>query len=275
MRFTRIADGFVFTEGPLWIDEGIARAHSFGERPGLFFSDIEADRQYFHADGEARVVRDPSGQANGTALTPAGDILSCEHQTRRVSIRRTDGSVDTLVDRVGRARLNSPNDICVLSDDSIAFTDPPYGVDADERELPFCGVYRVGPDGEVSVIDDRLEKPNGVALHPDGESLVVADTETGSIYAYRSGPDERWERRELTRVPRPDGLAYDETGALIIAALDGLAVFDESQGSVHTLQMSERPANLCFGGKSRRDLFVCARTSLLHIDWPNRGLRLH
>ncbi len=275
MKSSRALGGFRFTEGPLWVDEPTARSHSLSDHPGLFFSDIEADRQYFYCDGVVRVVREPSGRANGTALSPEGDILSCEHATRRVSRRRPAGSVETVIERFGSARLNSPNDLCVMPDGAVVFTDPPYGVEPGQREISFSGVYRLEPNGEVTVVDDRLIKPNGLAVHPDGEALVVADTATGGIYVYRPGGETPWVRELLTRSERPDGIAYDEKGALLIAALDGIAVFDEANGSMHTLQLSERPANLCFGGESRRDLYVCARTSVIQIEWPHPGLTLH
>ena len=175
-----VADGFQFTEGPVWDPA----------QGCLFFSDIPANT-IFKWTPEAGVVayRQPSYHSNGLTLDGQGRLLSCEHSGRRVSIE-ADGELKTLVDSYQGKKLNSPNDLVVCQNGDIIFTDPPYGlsnrhgVDA-EQELDFLGVYRL-PAGEsepVLLIDD-FERPNGLALTPDEKTLYVDDSARGHIRAF-------------------------------------------------------------------------------------------
>ena len=133
----RVATGFQFTEGPLWLAEG-----------ALLFSDIPANRIYrWTPDAALTVWREPSGHANGLTLDRQGRLIACEHGNRRVSRTEADGAITPLAERYQGRRLNSPNDVVVKSDGAIYFSDPPYGIRPEEREQPCNGLYRIRPDG--------------------------------------------------------------------------------------------------------------------------------
>ncbi|MCW3978330.1 MAG: SMP-30/gluconolactonase/LRE family protein, partial [Candidatus Bathyarchaeota archaeon] len=172
----KVAGGFEFTEGPVWVPDGY-----------LLFSDIPASTIYRWTPGSvsAEVFRAPSGRSNGLTLDREGRLLACEHD-RRLSRTEGDGSVVTLAERYEGKLLNSPNDVVVRSDGSIYFTDPPYGLPRQEegRELDFNGVYRLAPDGALTLLDDSFDRPNGLAFSPDERVLYVNDSRRGHIRAF-------------------------------------------------------------------------------------------
>src|SRR5262249_57191571 len=133
----RLATGFGFTEGPVWHPDGF-----------YYFVDIRANRLYRIVAGEPpQVVREQTGEGNGTTFDLQGRLLMCEGANRRITRMDTDGRVETVADRYEGKRFNRPNDIVCRSDGSIYFTDPGLRVPLSERELPYAGVYRVTPDG--------------------------------------------------------------------------------------------------------------------------------
>ena len=161
----KVAGNFQFTEGPVWVA-------SKGE---LLFSDIPANRIVRWSNGKAETFRAPSGNSNGLTLDKQGRLLACEHGNRRVSRTEPDGTVVTLADRYDGKRLNSPNDIVCKSDGAIYFTDPPYGVTPNQRELDFQGVYRISPDGKtLTLLVKDFLRPNGIALSPDEKTLLCS-----------------------------------------------------------------------------------------------------
>lgn len=249
-----VADGFRFTEGPVWFP---GRHEPLAIPPGsLLFSDLEADTILVLHDRTVATFREPSFGANGNAIDADGRLLTCEHAARAVSRTDRDGR-SVLVDRFEGARLNSPNDIVVARDGTVYFTDPPYGVRPDDRELPFQGVFRFD-DPVLTLVADDLVKPNGVALD-DESTLFVADTETGHIWAFDVDRVPA-PRRLVATLARPDGLVILPDGRLVVACLDGLTVVN---GDEHcAVPMPQRPANLTVAGER---LVVCARTAIYHV----------
>jgi sugar lactone lactonase YvrE len=255
----KVAGGFQFLEGPVW----------HPARATLYFSDIPASRIYAWREGELSVFREPSGQANGNALDPQGRLVTCEHETRRVSRTEPDGTVVPLATHYDGKRLNSPNDVVCRRDGSVFFSDPPYGVKPEHRELGFQGVFRVSrarrPDAppDVALLVDDFVKPNGLCFSPDESLLYIADTELGLVRVFDVQPDGTiTNSRRFCAVERPDGMRADAAGNLYVAAMAAVEVFDPQGAKLGTIAVPERPANLCFGGPDRRTLFICARTSL-------------
>ncbi|MEO7387063.1 MAG: SMP-30/gluconolactonase/LRE family protein [Gammaproteobacteria bacterium] len=272
----QLAADFAFLEGPVWCPPESAAARVAGlTRGGLLFSDLERDRIHWWQDARVGVFREPSEAANGNTLDCEGRLVTCEHATRRVTRTGRDGVPEVLAGRWRGSRLNSPNDITSGSNGWLYFTDPPYGVQHDERELPVQGVFRLdGAAGTVDLEVDDFEKPNGLALSPDQATLYVADTARGHLRAFDVAADGHLSGGRLfCEVARPDGVRVDVHGRLYVAALTGVTVFGPGGETVATLELPERPANLTFG-EDGRSLFICARTGLYRVRTREPGFRL-
>lgn len=269
----RIGSGFEFTEGPLWLTADDAARNGLGEVEGLYFSDIDGDSTYFATSDALVVVRHPSARSNGNALDRSGRIISCEHDGRRVSRRVPPGDAsgdgdewETVIGAIDGRRLNSPNDLCCRADGTILFTDPPYGVDETQRDMDVQGVYAVDDRDSTILIDGSRIKPNGIAVDPGDDAIVwLADTELGEIVRYRLSPDLVVTSTDIFGgFERPDGLAFDASGNVLVAVVDGIAVLDVDTGEARLLiEMDERPANLCVVDGT---LYVCARTTVWRFD---------
>jgi len=264
----KVAGGFQFVEGPVWLSAGDPLLALTGEKTAcLIFSDILASRLYWYRDGRTGIVREVTGQANGNTLSIDGSLLSCEHQHRRISQMDSDGSVRTLADRFQGKRFNSPNDIVMRSDGLVFFTDPPYGVSAGERELDFQGVYCLDPESMcVMLLRDDFAKPNGLAFSLDEHDLFIADTEQGRLRRFCVEMDGSLsDERVFCECDRPDGVRLDEAGNVWVACLTGIEVFAPDGRRISFVEFPERPANLVFGGADLRSIYVCARTSIYRI----------
>jgi sugar lactone lactonase YvrE len=249
----KVAGGFQFLEGPVWATA----------RNELLFSDIPASKIYRWKDGKVEVWREPSFQANGNTLDSQGRLVTCEHETRRVTRTEPDGSVIPVATHFEGERLNSPNDVVCKSDGSIYFSDPPYAVKPEERELDFQGVFRVAET--ITLIARDFVKPNGLAFSPDEKILYIADTELGHVRAF--APTSR----VFCHVERPDGMRVDAAGNLYVAAMKAVEVFDRTGKKTGEIALPERPANLAFGDADRQTLYICARTSLYRARTPHPG----
>jgi gluconolactonase len=262
----KVTGGFQFTEGPMWHPDGY-----------LVFSDIPADTIYRLKDGEKEVYRRPSGNSNGLAFDEEGRLLACEHGTRTVSRTLEDDTVIALASEYGGKRLNSPNDLVVRSDGSIYFTDPPYGVDEEDRELDFQGVYRISPVGEPQLLLKDFERPNGLAFSPDQRVLYIADTAKHHVRAFdvqldgSLTNDRTFVQFEEPDQLRPDGMKVDVEGNLYVAGFEGVEVFAPDGEHRGTIVLPERPANLAFGDADGRTLYVTARTSVYKVRVAHPG----
>jgi gluconolactonase len=255
----RPATGFGFTEGPLWHPDGF-----------YYFVDIRANRLYRLTPGEAPVVvREDTGEGNGITFDLQGRLLMCEGGNRRVTRMSPGGQVVHLAERYEGKRFNRPNDIVCRSDGSIYFTDPGLRVPLHERELPYAGVYRVAPDGTITLFAD-CEYPNGLAFSPDERTLYVANTRwTQYIHAFDLDSDGALLRRRIfadmssdERDGVPDGMAVDADGRVFCTGPGGTWVFEPNGTHLGIIRTPEVPANVTFGGPDLRTLFFTARTSV-------------
>ena len=271
-RPRRIASGFRFTEGPVWL----ARADV------LLFSDIPADRIYrMKPGGKVEVYREPSGHSNGLTLDADGRLIACEHGNRRVSRTDPDGTVRTLADRFRGQRLNSPNDVVVKSDGTIYFTDPPYGLEPNQRELSVQGVYRILPDsGRLDLVCDDFLRPNGLAFSPDETRLYIDDSadERRHIRVFELSPDGTlgadrvFHDMNVEQPGAPDGMKVDVDGRLYCTGAGGVWVFDPAGVHLGTIALPEKPANCAWGDSDGRSLYITARTSVYRIRLSGRGM---
>lgn len=264
----KLAGNFKFTEGPAWSPAGF-----------LVFSDIPANTLYrWLPGGEIEIFRTPSGHANGNAFDRQGRLVSCEHD-RRVSRLEKDGTSTCLADRFDGKRFNSPNDLAIKSDGAIYFTDPPYGLEkADVRDLDFCGVFRIAPDGTVTLLAKDFIKPNGLAFSPDEKLLYVDDTERREVRVFDVQPNGALANGRLfagmkdpANQDGPDGMRVDSTGNLWCTGAGGVWVFTPAGKLLGVLATPEEPANLAFGRNNRHTLFITARTGLYSIETKVAG----
>lgn len=269
----RVACGFKFTEGPVWRGDH------------LLFSDIPNNRivrlRLLSEGPEVTTFRTPSGNSNGLTLDKSGRLIACEHSNRRVSRTESDGRVTVLADRYQGRRLNSPNDVVVHSDGAVYFTDPPYGLrnQAEGKELPFNGVFRLDPDGRLTLVADDFERPNGLAFSPDGTTLYVDDTARHHVRAFSVRSDGRVEGGEVFAELRsseaggPDGMKVDVEGNVYCTGSGGIWVFARTGRRIGRIVLPELPANLAWGD-DWHTLYVTARTSVYRLRVGVPGIRV-
>jgi gluconolactonase len=288
VRLEKLAEGFLFTEGPVWHPDGY-----------LLFSDPNANTIYrWTTDGAVSVYRPKSGYrgvdigdynqpgSNGLTLDPQGRLTINEHGNRRVTRLERNGVLTVLADRFEGKRLNSPNDLVYRSDGVLYFTDPPFGLpkffDDRRKELPWSGVYAV-VNGEVKLVSKDLTGPNGLAFSPDEKYLYVDDWDVARkvIVRYEVQPDGGLANGtvfvDLTRIPGEqafDGMKVDRQGNVYAAGPGGLLVFSPAGQQLGTIRFSEQPANLAWGDADRRTLYVTARTGLyrVRLNIPGAGV---
>jgi len=260
----KISDGYQFTEGPVWNDEG----------QYLLFSDIPANTIYkVHPTGEISPFRQPSQNANGLTFDKEGNLFIAEHSGRKISRLSPDGNYSTVVDNYKGVALNSPNDVITDSKGAIYFTDPPYGRPKNATDtLGFNGVYRFFK-GKSQLIADDLYRPNGLALSPDERTLYVANSGQPKVFmkypVSKSGKVGKgkvfYNASSLNGEGNPDGIKVDQLGNIFATGPGGVLVFSPDSKLLGTIKFPETPANLTFGGPDGKTLFVSARTGLYSI----------
>ena len=264
----RIAAGHQFTEGPAWHPDGY-----------LLYSDIPANRICFWSSEGVKTYRRPSGNSNGLLFDHDLRLIACEHGNRRVSRIEPDGACIAIAERFAGKRLNSPNDVVLKSDGSIYFTDPPYGCPEDQRELSLQGVFRITPDGELTLLIDDMEKPNGLAFSPDESVFYVDDSAQRLIRAYDVREDGTptngrvFARMESEALGSPDGMKVDVEGRLYVTGPEGTWVFDSAGARIGILVTPEKPSNCCWGEPDLQTLFITARSSVYRVRMNVTGAR--
>jgi gluconolactonase len=277
----RLYTGCRWAEGPVW----------FGDHRMLVWADIPNNRmlKYDEETGEVSVFRKPSNNANGSTRDRQGRLITCEHLTRRVTRTEYDGTITVLADRFEGKRLNSPNDVVVRSDDSIWFTDPPFGImgfyegDRAQPELP-TNVYRIdGKTGKITLVADDVRGPNGLCFSPDETKLYIVQSMTSpsEILVYDVvGGARLTNRRVFVNAGKgsPDGVRCDVDGNLWCGwgtgsdDLDGVSVFAPDGTLIGRISLPERCANICFGGVKRNRLFTTASHSLYALYVNTQGV---
>jgi gluconolactonase len=238
------------------------------------------------------VFRAPSNYSNGNCRDTRGRLITCEHLTRRISRTEYDGSITVVCDSYNGKRLNSPNDVTTKSDGSVWFSDPPYGIGGNyignkqESELP-AYVYRVDANGQVSVVVEDFNRPNGICFSPDESKLYVTDSGARPNRLIRVfDVVDNGTKLANGRVfidgqgGNPDGMRCDVDGTLWVgwgigsAELNGVRVFAPDGTLIGRIRLPESSANLCFGGAKRNRLFVVASHSLYSLYVNTQGARV-
>jgi gluconolactonase len=284
VRIERLWTGARWCEGPAWFAAGRY----------FVWSDIPNNRmmRLVEPSHEVSVFRERSNNSNGNTVDNQGRLVTCEHLTRRVSVTHHDGRIVTLADRYRGKRLNSPNDVVVKSDNSIWFTDPAYGIDADyegdrqEREQDGCYVYRVDPrTREVTAVVTDMVRPNGLAFSPDESWLYIADTgmshqENGPkhIRKFRVNADgatlSGGEVFADCDAGLFDGFRVDTEGRIWTSAGDGVHVYAPDGTLLGKFLIPEIVANVTFGGTKRNRLYICGTTSIYSLFTFAKGCKI-
>ena len=278
-KLIKLWTGGIWAEGPVYIADG----------DYVLWSDIPNDRlMKWSAKDGASVFRQRCGHMNGHTLDRQARVISCEHGNRRVSRMGKDGSIEMVVDRYRGKRLNSPNDVVVKSDGTIWFTDPPYGILSDreghksDSELGKNYVFRFDPrSGDLRIVADDFDKPNGLCFSPDEKRIYIADTGASHtkdgphhIRVFDVAGGDKLTNGKLFADINPgmaDGLRVDTEGNVWTSAGDGIQVFTPEAELIGKVLVPEVVANLTFGGPRKDTLFITATTSLYSVRVKSKG----
>lgn len=284
----QVATGARWLEGPVY----------FGDGKYLLVSDIPNNRvMKFDETNETWSVFDAdSNYANGHCRDLQGRLIACEHLTRRVTRTEYDGSITVLADNYKGKKLNSPNDIVCKSDGSLWFTDPPFGIggmwegEKADAELPHS-VYRISPEGELSLITDELKGPNGIAFSEDEKKLYVVEGRAQPyriVWSYDVAKDGKTVANKKALITADDnggldGFKVDVDGNLWCGwgssgaagakpeELNGVKVFNKDGKAIGFIKLPERCPNLVFGGKKKNRLYMASSHSVYALYVETRG----
>ena len=289
-RIERLAEGFLFTEGPVWVPR-TATTDGY-----LLFSDPNANTIYrWSTDGQVSVFRTKSGHtgvdvgeygqpgSNGLTLDRDGRLTINEHGNRRVTRLEKTGALTVLADRYQGKRLNSPNDLVYRSDGALYFTDPPFGLpkffDDARKELPFSGVFCL-INGELKLVDTDVSGPNGIAFSPDERYLYVGnwDLTKKVVMRYEVRPDGTlangrvfFDMTGASGEDAIDGIKVDQRGTLYVSGPGGLWIISAEGTHLGTVTGPEHPHNMAWGDDDGRTLYLTAQTGLYRLRLNVRG----
>jgi gluconolactonase len=288
-KLFKVAEGFEFTEGPIWLRD----------KNALLFSDPNHNTIYqYTQDGHLDVFREHSGYdgadiaeygqpgSNGLTLDPSGRLTINEHGRHRVTRLERDGSLTVLAERYQGKRLNSPNDLVYRSDGTLYFTDPPFGLpkffDDPRKELPFSGVFS-WKSGKLRLLTSALRGPNGIVFSPDEKYLYVSnwDPKAKTVTRFKVMRDGTLGAgmvfidltREIPGEEALDGMKADVRGNLYLSAPGGVWIFDPQGRHLGTISAPHPVHNFAWGGRDGRTLYLCARTALYRIELLQEGIR--
>jgi gluconolactonase len=267
-KLETVATGFGFTEGPMWDPAGF-----------LYVSDETINKIYrVYPNGKKEEVI-ALGDPDGNTFDRQHRLIDCASVLRAIIEVTPDGKYKILADRYEGKKLNSPNDVIIGPDGAIYFTDPTLDLVAGEKqELPFQGVFRLDESGNLKLLTKDLTQPNGLAFSPDGKHFYVDDDETRDIRVFDVAPDGTLSNgRGFGKEPGgkgegvPDGIKVDKSGNLFVTGPKGIWVWDANGNHLGTIVMPEQPANLTWGDKDYRTLYITATTSVYRLATKTHG----
>lgn len=272
----------VYAEGPVW----------FGDGRYLLWTDIPNNRilKWDEETGAVTTFRKPSNYANGLTRDRQGRLIAAEHG-RRITRTEYDGTITVLMDKHDGKKLNSPNDVVVASDDSIWFTDPPYGIAGNfsgekaQSELP-NNVYRLDPKtGKSTIAAADVKAPNGLCFSPDEKKMYIVDSASSPVTIRVYDVVDNLQKLANGKVffecapgEAPDGMRVDIDGNLWLAygavneGVDGVLVLSPEAKRIGLISLPERAANLCFGGRKRNRLFIVTARGLYSVYVNTQGV---
>lgn len=268
-KLKKLADGFKFTEGPTCDRNG-----------NIFFTDQPNDRILkWSVKGTLSTFLQPAGRANGMCFDARGNLIVCAEASNELWTIAPDKTVTVLATNFNGKTLNGPNDVWVALDGSLYFTDPFYSrswTDTNAVRAAGENVYQLSSDRKiVRAFATDLKKPNGITGTPDGKNLFVADIRANQTWRYDILPDGSLTNKTLFCSKGSDGMTIDEAGNLYLCATgatNGVSVFDKTGNLIEHIAVPERwTANVSFGGKDHRTLFITASESLYSIKLRVKG----
>ncbi len=288
-KIFKLAEGFKFTEGPIWVNNGGGY---------LLFSDPNSNIIYkYTSDGQLSVFREPSGYSgadiveygqpgsNGLTLDQEGRLTINEHGNHRVTRIEKDGTVTVLAESYEGKRLNSPNDLVYRSDGTLYFTDPPFGLprffDDPRKELPFSGVYSIHK-GKLQLVSKDLTGPNGIAFSPDEKYLYVGNWDENKkvVMRYEANAEGTLSSGkvffDMTGAPGEDaldGIKVDQEGNLYVSGPGGLWVISPEGKHLGTIIAPKHIHNMAWGDEDGKTLYLCARGTLYRMKLNIPGVR--
>jgi gluconolactonase len=288
-KIEKLADGYEWSEGPVWLSSDQALVFSDVPKNVVYRWDTKGQppRAFIKPSGDTGLIKGSSGQgSNGLTLDSVGRLVLMQHGDRRVARLEPNGEFTTLADRFDGKRLNSPNDGAYHANGDLYFTDPPYGLAKGAtdpaRELDFSGVYRVDKSGHVSLLTKELKFPNGLAFSPDGKTLYVAnsDFDRPIIMAYPVKLDGTLgagkvfaDTSELLAAKKPglpDGLKLDNAGNVFVTGPGGVHVYASDGKLLGRIDPKVATAN-CAWGDDGTTLYLTADNMLCRIRTLTKG----
>jgi len=263
-----VGTGFGFTEGPVWDQAGF-----------LYVSDETMNKIFrLYPNGKKEEVI-ALGDPDGNTFDREHRLIDCASVLRAIIEVTPNGKYKILADHYDGKKLNSPNDVIVGPDGALYFTDPTLDLVAGEKqEIPFQGVYRLDAKGKVKLLTKDLRQPNGLAFSPDGRHFYVDDSEERNIRVYDVSADGTLTNgRIFGEEPGgkddgvPDGMKVDKDGNLFVTGPKGIWVWDGKGNHLGTIVMPEQPANLNWGDKDYRTLYITATTSVYRLEMRTQG----
>ena len=286
-KIFKLAEGFQFTEGPIWVKQGY-----------LLFSDPNANTIYkYTADGKLSVFKKNSGYSgkdiaeygqpgsNGLTVDQQGRLTINEHGNRRVTRMEKDGRLTVLADRYEGKRLNSPNDLVYRSDGTLFFTDPPFGLpkfyEDPRKELPYTGVFSLHK-GKLQLVSTDLTGPNGIAFSPDEKYLYVGnwDLKRKIIMRYEVNGDGTlsngkvfFDMTSAKGEDAIDGVKVDQQGNLYVSGPGGLWIISPQGKHLGTILAPKHPHNMAWGGEDGKTVYMTAGDKLYRMPLNIPGIR--
>jgi len=258
----KLAGGFKFTEGPAVAANG-----------DVYFTDIPNNRihKWSVADGKLSTFAEETKGANGLFFAEDGSLYACQGLAKRVAAYTADGSgSSSLAKRHAGKKFNKPNDLWIDGKGGVYFSDPNYG--NTEHTQDGEHVYYIPPGGEVIRVADGFKRPNGLVGTPDDSTLYIADIGDKKIYRYAIQSDGTLKDKKLFCESGSDGMTLDRQGNVYLTA-GSVKVFDPKGGQIANLKFPESPANVVFGGKDRKTLYVTARTGFYSLEMAVSGAK--
>ncbi|MEZ5195993.1 MAG: SMP-30/gluconolactonase/LRE family protein [Bacteroidales bacterium] len=261
----KLAGGFQFTEGPAVDVEG-----------NVYFTDIPANMiLIWTLDNTLDTFSMNSGAANGLYFDKSGNLLACEGEKGQITSTSPEGVRTAIATKYNGTRFNQPNDIWPDQKGGVYFTDPKYGDKANEPSQDGMHVYYIHP-GHTTVtrVCDDFEKPNGIIGTPDGKTLYITDNQAGKTFKYDIMPDGSLANKTLFVEYGCDGMTLDKEGNIYITTNGKpiVEIFSPSGVLLETIEVPEKPTNVCFSGKNRNFLFITARSSVYRIEMNINGV---